>query len=63
MPVMPVVFLQDYYLINDDVLSGEDTRLEGYRDFSRMKMKDYIKYYNAIIAAQEEEAANATALD
>ena len=60
MVVMPVIFLQDYYLINDDVLSGENTRIEGYQDFSRMKMKDYLKYYNDIMAAQEAEAAAAT---
>lgn len=59
MPLIPVLFLQDYYLINDSVLSGEETRIEGYRDFSRMKMKNYRKYYDAIIAAQEEEAETA----
>ena len=59
MPVIPVYFLQDYYLINDSVLSGEETKIEGYRDFSRVKMKNYVKYYNAIIAAQEDEAETA----
>ena len=58
MPAIPMFFLQDYYLINDSVLSGEET-VNGYRDFSRMKMKNYLKYYNAIIEAQEEEAATA----
>jgi ABC-type oligopeptide transport system substrate-binding subunit len=59
MPVCPMFFLQDYYLINSKVLSGEETRIEGYRDFSRMKMKNYVKYYNRIIAAQEAEAETA----
>lgn len=59
MPVMPVMFLQDYYLINSSVLSGEETGYEGYRNFSRMKMKNYVKYYNRIIAAQEAEAETA----
>ena len=58
MPVIPVFFLQDYYLINSKVLSGENT-VNGQRDFSRVKMKNYVKYYNAIIAAQEAEAASA----
>ena len=58
MPVIPVFFLQDYYLINSKVLSGENT-VNGQRDFSRVKMKNYVKYYNAIIAAQEKEAASA----
>lgn len=56
MPVMPLIFLQDYYLINDSVLSGEETRLQGFRDFSRLKMKNYMAYKEAILAAEEAEA-------
>lgn len=56
MPVMPVIFLQDYYLINDKVISGEKTMLQGFRDFSGLKMKNYMAYKEAILAAEEAEA-------
>ena len=56
MPVMPVFFMQDYYLINEDVLSGEKTAIEGYRDFSRLKMKDYMAYKEIILEEEEKKA-------
>ena len=56
MPVMPVFFLQDYYLINNSVLSGERTAKEGYRDMSRLNMKNYMAYKEIILAEEEEKA-------
>ena len=55
MPVMPVIFLQDYYLINDDVLSGEETNIIGFRDFRGLKMSNYMNIKEQIL--EEEEAA------
>lgn len=44
MPAMPVVFTQDAYLVNKKQLSGIKETYLGYRDFKRMKQKDYYKY-------------------
>lgn len=55
MPVMPLVFNQDAYLINSKVLSGEKDTYWGTRDFSRLKMKNYMKYKEVILEAEEAE--------
>lgn len=60
MPVIPLCYLQDAYLVNNKVLSGYEDTLYGTRDFTRLKMKNYMGYKNAILAA-EEAAANETA--
>jgi len=57
MPVIPIVFNQDAYLINTDVLSGSEDTFWATRDFARLKMKDYMSYKEEIMAA--EEAARA----
>lgn len=56
MPVMPLIFLQDYYMINTKILSGESTEIEGYRNFNKLKMKNYMAYKKAILAAEEAAA-------
>ena len=53
MPVMPIVFNQDAYLINKNVLSGYKDTYWGTRDFKRLEMKDYMEYKEAIEAAAE----------
>lgn len=53
MPVMPIVFNQDAYLVNSKVLSGFKDTYWGCRDFTRMKMKNYMVYKEAIEAAQQ----------
>ncbi len=53
MPIIPLVFNQDAYLVNKKVLSGIDSTVWGTRDFTRMKMKNYMKYKEAILAAEE----------
>ena len=54
MPVMPIVFNQDAYLINKKVLSGNEDTIWATRDFTRLKMKSYMAYKEAILAAEEE---------
>ena len=44
MPVMPVIFTQDAYLVNTKQLSGIKETYLGYRDFRGMTQKDYDKY-------------------
>ncbi len=44
MPIIPLVFNQDAYVFNSDVLSGVKDYYYGFRNFSRMKMKDYMSY-------------------
>lgn len=44
MPVIPVVFEKDFYLINSKVLSGQKTDYFGGKVFSNLKMKNYKKY-------------------
>jgi len=60
MPITPLFFNQDAYLINDKVLSGADTTIFATHDFTRLKMKNYMAYKEAILA-QEEAAADETA--
>ena len=59
MPIIPVVFLQDAYLINSE-LSGNKDSYFGTRVFKRMKLKDYVQYLPAEMQgteAAESEAA------
>ena len=53
MPIIPVVFNQDAYLINKNVLSGYENTYWGTRDFTRLEMKNYMDYKRAIEAAAE----------
>lgn len=54
MPVMPLLFLKDAYIYNDDVLSGIRNTYWG-RDFKRMKMRDYMEYKESIEAVESAE--------
>ncbi|MGM9652980.1 MAG: ABC transporter substrate-binding protein [Eubacteriales bacterium] len=54
MPVVPLVFLQDAYLIHSD-LSGYKTSYFATREFKRMKLKNYTQY----LSADETAAAGA----
>jgi len=56
MPVAPLFFMQDAYLIHAD-LSGNKDSYFGTREFKRMKLKDYVQYLPA------EETAAAAAAD
>ena len=51
MPVVPLFFMQDAYLIHDD-LSDEKTTYFGTRDIKRMQLKNYMDYL-----PKESEAA------
>ncbi len=44
MPVIPVIFNQDFYLINSSVISGEARDYFGGKYFSKLEMEDYEKY-------------------
>ena len=44
MPVIPIVFNQDYYLINKKVLSGQSMNYFGGKIFTDLNMKNYEKY-------------------
>ena len=54
MPIMPIVFNQDAYLINKKVLSGNEDTIWATRDFTGLKMKNYMAYKEAILAAEAE---------
>ncbi len=59
MPIIPLAFLQDAYLINSE-LSGNKDSYFGTREFKRMKLKDYVQYLPADMqttAAAGAEAA------
>ena len=55
MPVVPLYFMQDAYLIHAD-LSGNADSYYATREFKRMKLKDYVQYL-----PEEETAASTTA--
>lgn len=44
MPVIPIVFNQDYYLINKKVISGQSMNYFGGKIFTDLNMKNYEKY-------------------
>jgi len=54
MPVIPLVFLQDAYLVHDDI-SGMKNTYYGTRDFKDTKLKNYMDYKAA--TAQTEVVA------
>ena len=57
MPIVPLVFLQDAYLIHDD-LSGYGSSYYATREFKRMKLKNYTAYLpveTAAVSGKEEE--------
>ena len=54
MPIIPVVFNQDAYVVNSGVLSGIKTTYYGFRNFDKLKMKDWRSY-------SETTAADASA--
>lgn len=54
MPVVPLFFMQDAYLIHAD-LSGNKDSYFGTREFKRMKLKNYVQY----LPAEETAAAAA----
>ena len=53
MPVMPLIFTQDAYLVNTKQLSDIKETYFGTRDFKRMKQKNYYEYK---LAHSDEEA-------
>ena len=55
MPVAPLAFMQDAYLINSSVLKKVGSTYFG-RDFRKMKMNDFMKYKESIEALQQDDA-------
>ncbi len=53
MPIAPLFFMQDAYLIHDD-LSGYKSSYFGSRDFKGMKLKNYMDYLPKETAAPQE---------
>ena len=53
MPIVPLFFMQDAYLIHDD-LSGYKSSYFGSRDFKGMKLKNYMDYLPKETAAPQE---------
>ena len=56
MPVIPVIFNQNAYIISGD-LSGQTSTYFGYRNFNRLQLKDYIQYLDIQTEAETEEVA------
>ncbi|MBE6611962.1 MAG: peptide ABC transporter substrate-binding protein [Ruminococcaceae bacterium] len=54
LPIIPVVFNKDAYVFNEEVLSGIKDCYYGFRNFSRLNMKDWRTY-------QETTASDTTA--
>jgi len=52
MPIIPLVFNQDFYMIDSGLLSGYKTTFWATKDFTRMKMKNYMKEKEAILATE-----------
>lgn len=50
MPVIPLIFNQDAYVYNSDVLSGIKDTYYGFRNFNKMKMKDWRDYQTTAAA-------------
>ncbi|MBQ5886936.1 MAG: hypothetical protein IIW82_04720, partial [Clostridia bacterium] len=53
MPIVPLFFMQDAYLIHDD-LSGYKSSYFGSRDFKGMKLKNYMDYLPKETAVPQE---------
>ena len=56
MPIIPVIFNQDAYVYNSGVLSGIKTTYYGFRNFDKLKMKDW-RSYSETTAAETTTAA------
>lgn len=54
MPVIPLIFLQDAYLIHSD-LSGYSSTYYGTRDFKRMRLKNYVDYLPIEASTDDDE--------
>lgn len=52
MPVIPVVFNQDAYMVNKKVISGLEDTFWGTRDFRRVKMKNYMSIKEDYLATE-----------
>ncbi len=57
MPVIPLIFLQDAYLIHDDI-SGYGSSYYATREFKRMKLKNYTQYL-PVETGEGEEGSSA----
>ena len=55
MPVIPIIFNQNAYLISGD-LSKEASSYFGYRVFNRLALKDYMQYLDIQTEAETEAA-------
>jgi oligopeptide transport system substrate-binding protein len=53
MPIIPVIFNQNAYLISGE-LSGQTSNYYGFRNFCRLKLKDYVQYLDIETTAEEE---------
>lgn len=52
MPVIPVVFNQDAYMVNKKVISGLEDTFWATRDFTRVKVKNYMSIKEDYLATQ-----------
>lgn len=57
MPIIPVVFNQDAYVYNSDVLSGIKDYYYGYRNFNRLNMKNWRDYEETSAQGETTTAA------
>ena len=58
MPIIPVVFNQDAYVYNSDVLSGIKDYYYGYRNFNRLNMKNWRDYEETSAQGETTTAAD-----
>lgn len=63
MPIIPVVFNQDAYVYNSGVLSGIKDTYYGFRNFDRLKMKDWRSYLETSAADSGSADTSAAADD
>ena len=56
MPIIPVIFNQNAYLISGE-LSGQASNYFGFRNFCKLKLKDYIQYLDIETTSEEEAEA------
>lgn len=56
MPIIPIIFNQNAYLISGD-LSGYTSNYFGFRNFAKLKLKDYIQYLDIETTSEEEAEA------
>ena len=56
MPIIPVIFNQNAYIISGE-LSGESSNYFGFRNFCKLKLKDYIQYLDIETTSEEEAEA------